>query len=767
MANLFDMSQIKYNGFEIQFIKINGVIIYSANTNEEGGTFSIDITDFSVDLNSTITIEYVAENISANRITTTYDSSKFTKISNSKFTVISEGLNTIVYNIDGKPHTTIRVATAESAKAKNYNATLDFNTGIEPDLPDFITLTKQHSSSSYGFTYGEYQGGGYGLISSNAGISNSCSYGCIKIDASELSGSFKVQVTYNVSSESANYDYSNFILNTSSSATYSSSGFGKQGGTTYKTVTGTGESLAMSSPGIYYLHFFYRKDGSVDKEYDCLCIKKIEIIHTSGEATETVYPATRILVEPSTIEINTGESFDLVATLMPPNADEEVEIVYDKGYLSKTNNTFTALKTGTSNITYNTIYCSESVDVNIAPTYIDSITLATSLSSLENVAPGSSFTITPTILPSIHDDEIVVEYDSTYLTRTDNKFKISPEAKSMSFTITYTATNSGVSSSISFTTSDKAIGYFIEYTVHSTNVALSSVYNNQYGRGLPRIYSTSSNYTFTGYEKIEITLNDGTITTDTSTLCSNIAKVKLWYPETTKAVKFYGTHLSSYKTLVKTVEYCNTSNFTDMEQMFYYCSYLTSVECADWDTSKVTKMGDVFRTCTALTRADVSNWNTDLITDMGSIFDDCNALTSIDVSNWNTDLVTDMRWTFSGCELITELDLSNWDTSLVTDMYGMFEGCYSLLTLDIRNFDMTNVICDTSDEYGTNNCAYMLDDCSDLQTLRLDNCNAITLNKIINHASLPTNSFDNGKIYCKEESAAGLVAPEGWVFEYV
>ena len=271
--------------------------------------------------------------------------------------------------------------------------------------------------------------------------------------------------------------------------------------------------------------------------------------------------------------------------------------------------------------------------------------------------------------------------------------------------------------------------YYIEYTVNTSSTYALNGGSSSYKYGLPRIYSTSSSYTYDGYENIEITLLDGTITTDVTTTCNNVAKVKIWYPADTKAVKFYGS--SSYNPVIKTVDYCKTDNFTDMSYMFYYCQSLTSINLSDWNTSNVT--------------------------DLKYTFCYCSKLTSLDVSNWDTSNVTIMVGTFWYCPKVTSLNLSKWNTSKVTTMYQMFAYCYDLAVLDVSNFDTSNVT----------NTSGMFTSCSDLHTIRLDNCNNDAISDII--TVLPTDAI-SGKtrtIHCTREAASGLTAPTNWVFSFV
>ena len=70
--------------------------------------------------------------------------------------------------------------------------------------------------------------------------------------------------------------------------------------------------------------------------------------------------------------------------------------------------------------------------------------------------------------------------------------------------------------------------------------------------------------------------------------------------------------------------------------------------------------------------------NTSNVTDMRDMFWDCRGLTSLDVSGWDTSNVTDMNGMFQNCTKLETLDLSGWDISNVTDMNGMFNSCLKL-----------------------------------------------------------------------------------------
>mgnify|MGYP003372017494 CR=1 FL=1 len=178
----------------------------------------------------------------------------------------------------------------------------------------------------------------------------------------------------------------------------------------------------------------------------------------------------------------------------------------------------------------------------------------------------------------------------------------------------------------------------------------------------------------------------------------------------------------------------NTSNVTDMSNMFFNCKKITSLDVSNWDTSNVTDMSYMFGNCNSLTSLDVSNFNTSNVTNMNSMFA-CGSykLTSLDVSNFDTSKVTNMSGMFSGGVSLTSLDVSNFNTSNVTDMSSMFSICSSLNSLDVSNFDTSNVIftsnmfsdCNSLNSldissFDTTNVKYMYEmfnNCSNLKTL--------------------------------------------------
>ena len=157
----------------------------------------------------------------------------------------------------------------------------------------------------------------------------------------------------------------------------------------------------------------------------------------------------------------------------------------------------------------------------------------------------------------------------------------------------------------------------------------------------------------------------------------------------------------------------DTSNVTDMHNMFYGCNNLESIDLSNLDTSKVTDMSKMFYDCQKLQSLDFSNLDTSSVTTMEAMFYECDALTSLDLSKLNTSSVTNMSEIFANCKNLTELTINGIDTSKVTDMSSMFSGCKNLTTIDISKLDTSSL---TTMEY-------MFDGCSSLESLDLSKLN--------------------------------------------
>ena len=154
-------------------------------------------------------------------------------------------------------------------------------------------------------------------------------------------------------------------------------------------------------------------------------------------------------------------------------------------------------------------------------------------------------------------------------------------------------------------------------------------------------------------------------------------------------------------TSIEGIEYLNTSQVTDMHNMFYNCYHLQTTDFSGFDTRKVKDMSNMFYNCGSLKSLDISNFNTSEVTNMRSMFYHCIGLTSLDLSHLNTSKVSIMISMFQLCSNLLSVNLSGWDTRNVGSMDHMFEGCKSLKTLDLSGFDTREKTCAMDDMFNT------------------------------------------------------------------
>ncbi len=156
-------------------------------------------------------------------------------------------------------------------------------------------------------------------------------------------------------------------------------------------------------------------------------------------------------------------------------------------------------------------------------------------------------------------------------------------------------------------------------------------------------------------------------------------------------------------TSIEGIEYLNTSQVTDMHNMFYNCYHLQTTDFSGFDTRKVKDMSNMFYNCGSLKSLDISNFNTSEVTNMRGMFYHCIGLTSLDLSHLNTSKVSIMISMFQLCSNLLSVNLSGWDTRNVGSMDHMFEKCKSLKTLDLSGFDTREKTCKMGDMFNTCN----------------------------------------------------------------
>ena len=113
----------------------------------------------------------------------------------------------------------------------------------------------------------------------------------------------------------------------------------------------------------------------------------------------------------------------------------------------------------------------------------------------------------------------------------------------------------------------------------------------------------------------------------------------------------------------------DTSQVTNMTQMFYGCAALTTVP--DMDTSQVTNMSSMFSGCSSLTS--VPDMDTSKVTDMSSMFYGCAALTSVRLTDCGK-VIEAPSFILSNTPNITTVALTRLGDG-ITNYYGRSVDC--------------------------------------------------------------------------------------------
>lgn len=140
------------------------------------------------------------------------------------------------------------------------------------------------------------------------------------------------------------------------------------------------------------------------------------------------------------------------------------------------------------------------------------------------------------------------------------------------------------------------------------------------------------------------------------------------------------------------LEKIDTSNCTDMSNVFFASDYITEIDLSSWDMSQVTTTSYMFSQAMRLTTiGDTSNWNLSNMTDMSEMFDNTKRLeTVIGIDKWDVSNVTDMEGMFTSARGFKTLPIENWDTSNVTSMFLMFYDAQNV-SVDCSRWNVSKV----------------------------------------------------------------------------
>ena len=98
-------------------------------------------------------------------------------------------------------------------------------------------------------------------------------------------------------------------------------------------------------------------------------------------------------------------------------------------------------------------------------------------------------------------------------------------------------------------------------------------------------------------------------------------------------------YFANQKVDVDDIENLDTSNVTNMDNMFGYAKFNSdSLDLSSWDVSNVEDMSYMFLSSN-IKRLDLSNWDTSSLEYINNIFYECKNLEYLDMSGWDTSKV--------------------------------------------------------------------------------------------------------------------------------
>lgn len=96
-------------------------------------------------------------------------------------------------------------------------------------------------------------------------------------------------------------------------------------------------------------------------------------------------------------------------------------------------------------------------------------------------------------------------------------------------------------------------------------------------------------------------------------------------------------------------------SISSLNNMFYGCYSLKSVNLSNWNTDNVTDMGGMFNNCYSLKTLNLSNLNTTNLNKIGDAFFQCTSLQSLDLSGWNMENVSNFTASFFSCSELKDI----------------------------------------------------------------------------------------------------------------
>ena len=196
-----------------------------------------------------------------------------------------------------------------------------------------------------------------------------------------------------------------------------------------------------------------------------------------------------------------------------------------------------------------------------------------------------------------------------------------------------------------------------------SNTTLTFYYDNQ------RSSRTGTTYDLNDADNVPVWHTDSTCRSVTKVVFnSSFANAR---PTSTR--RWFGMMINL--TSITGLNYLNTSEVTNMYDMFWYCTSLMSIDLSHFNTANVTNMGYMFCRCSSLTNLDISSFNTSNVTHMNYMFGSCTNLKTIYAgSAWSTNAVTSSSNMFANSTKLVGGQGTTYSSSHTNKDYAHIDG---------------------------------------------------------------------------------------------
>lgn len=160
---------------------------------------------------------------------------------------------------------------------------------------------------------------------------------------------------------------------------------------------------------------------------------------------------------------------------------------------------------------------------------------------------------------------------------------------------------------------------------------------------------------------------------------------------TTMYAWFEGMTNLSASGITNFIKNVDTSDVTNMTNLFSNCSGLTSLDLTGLDTKRVTMMNNMFYGCTSLKSLNLSDISTQSVTNMEGMFGLCNSLTELHLESFETSMLKYSSHMFQSMDKLTTIYVgAGWTMANVLISTQMFTGCKNLVGGNGTKYDANN-----------------------------------------------------------------------------